>query len=489
MSERELQRVEILTAIIAGRLTVTSAADILGLERRQVQRLLKAYRQDGAAGLAHKARGRRSNRAFADDLRHRVLTLVQQDYGDFGPTFLSEVLAERHSLTVSRETLRLWMTEAGLWRSRSQRRALHQPRLRREHFGELVQIDGSEHRWFEDRGPPCSLLVFIDDATGRLMQLRFVKSESAFSYFEALRGYLTAHGRPLAFYSDKHSVFRVSKTEAKGGQGMTQFGRALSELGIEILCANSSQAKGRVERVNRTLQDRLVKELRLAGVATIEAGNAFLPDFMERFNARFAAPPARPQDLHRPLGLADQRLSDVLAWREQRYVGRDLALSYQRKRIILDDNDFVRSATGRYVDTYEYPDGRFDVRWKGVSLSYRVFDKDQRVTHSAIVENKRLSEVLAWVKARQDEMRPQKPKTNSEVIQYEKRPPGRRGRISFVDRHIADEQAKITAPTETNGATLTSAEAPPAPTRRRIQRFDFVRSRKEKSKRIAAEAD
>jgi hypothetical protein len=237
------------------------------------------------------------------------------------------------------------------------------------------------------------------------MQLRFVKSESAFSYFEALRGYIEAHGRPLAFYSDKHSVFRVSKTEAKGGQGVTQFGRALSELGIEILCANSSQAKGRVERANRTLQDRLVKELRLAGVGTIEAGNAFLPGFIE-----------------------------------QRYVGQDLALSYQRKRIILDDTDFARGAAGCYVDTYEFADGRFDVRWKGVSLTFRVFDKDQRVTHAAIVENKRLSEVLAWVKERQDALHAARTKTNSEAGNYQKRAPGRHGRISFVDKHIAGKQ-------------------------------------------------
>src|SRR5215207_7209057 len=222
------------------------------------------------------------------------------------------------------------MTRAGLWRSGRQRRSLHQPRLRRECLGELVQIDGSEHRWFEDRAAPCSLLVFIDDATGRLMQLRFVASESAFSYFEALEGYLQAHGRPVAFYADEHSVFRVAKTHAKGGQGVTQFGRALAELNIEILCANSSQAKGRVERVNRTLQDRLVKELRLAGIASIEAGNAFLPGFIARFNARFAVAPARPNDLHRPLNVAPDRLRCILCHRERRHVGQQLTLSYER---------------------------------------------------------------------------------------------------------------------------------------------------------------
>lgn len=188
------------------------------------------------------------------------------------------------------------MAEGGLWLSRKQRRACHQPRLRRECYGELVQIDGSDHRWFEGRAPPCTLLVFIDDATSTLMQLRFVTSESTFSYFEALEGDLVAHGRPVAFYSDKHTVFRVAQQGAKSGHGMTRFGRAMNDLNIEILCANSSQAKGRVERANRRLQDRLVKELRLAGISDMEAGNAFLPGFVERYNAKFAkAPPRKPR--------------------------------------------------------------------------------------------------------------------------------------------------------------------------------------------------
>jgi len=436
MSERELQRVEVLSAVLAGRMTVTAAAVVLAVSRRQAHRLLARYRAEGATALAHRARGRRSNRALGDGLRELALGYVAERYADFGPTLAAETLCDRHGLRVSRETLRGWMAEAGLWRSRKQRRQFHQPRLRREHLGELVQIDGSEHRWFEDRGPRCTLLVFIDDATGRLMQLRFVASESAFAYFEALEGYLRAHGRPVAFYSDKHAVFRVAKTDARGGQGMTQFGRALAELGIEILCANSSQAKGRVERVNRTLQDRLVKALRLAGVSDLAAGNAFLPDFMAQFNERFATPAARPNDMHRPLNVAPDRLADVLCWREQRHVSQQLALSYERKRIILDETEITRGLIDKYVDVYAFADGRIDVRWKGLSLSYRTFDKDQRVTHAAIVENKRLGAVLAYVKAIQDEMRPPKVKTNSEKGGYMKRgrppktPPPLRTQIS-----------------------------------------------------------
>ena len=428
MSERDLQRIEILSKVVAGRMTTVSAAHVLDLSERQVRRLLERIRTGGAASIRHKAIGRPSNNRISDGVRDYAMTLVRERYADFGPTLATEKLAERDGLRVSRETVRSWMTDAGLWLSRKQRRTFHQPRLRREAYGELVQIDGSEHRWFEDRGPSCSLLVFVDDATGRLMQLRFVRSESAFSYFEALELYLKRHGAPVAFYSDKHSVFRVAKKDARGGQGMTQFGRALCELNIEILCANSSQAKGRVERMNRTLQDRLVKELRLSGIDSMEAGNAFLPVFIEDYNARFAIVPARPDDLHRTLNLAPDRLTEILCKREQRYVGSQLTFSFERKRIMLEETAVTRGLVGRYVETYAYADGRLDVRWKGHFLLYQVFDKDQRVTHAAITENKRLGDVLAYIKERQDERPAPDVKNNSDKSGYIKRArgPGRR---------------------------------------------------------------
>ena len=428
MSERDLRRIEVLSKVIAGRMTMVSAAHVLALSERQVRRLLDRIQTGGAASIRHKAIGRPSNNRINDGIRDYAVALVRESYADFGPTLATEKLAERDGLQVSRETVRNWMVDAGLWLSRKQRRTFHQPRLRREAYGELVQIDGSEHRWFEDRGPACSLLVFVDDATGRLMQLRFVRSESAFTYFEALALYLKRHGAPIAFYSDKHSVFRVAKKDAKGGQGMTQFGRALCELNIEILCANSSQAKGRVERMNRTLQDRLVKDLRLAGIDTMDAGNAFLPDFTEDNNARFAVVPARSDDLHRPVNLAPDRLSDILCKREQRYVGSQLTFSYERKRIMLEETDVTRGLVGKYVETYAYADDRLDVRWRGYSLPYTVFDKDQRVTHAAITENKRLGDVLAYIKERQDEPPAPEVKSNSDKNGYIKRArgPGRR---------------------------------------------------------------
>ena len=321
-----------------------------------------------------------------------------------------------------------------------------QPRLRRECLGELIQIDGSDHRWFEDRGGRCTLLVFIDDATSTLMQLRFVKSESTFTYFEALELYLAAHGRPVAFYSDKHTVFRVSNQSAKSGNGITQFGRALNELNVEILCANSSQAKGRVERANRTLQDRLVKELRLAGISDMEAANAFLPAFTERFNAKFAKAPRRSDDLHRPMNIEPDRLREVFCYRDERLVSKQLAFSYERQRIILTENEITRGIAGKYVDTLAFPDGGFEVRWKGVPIPYTIFDKDQRVTHAAITENKRLSAVLEHVKAEQEKAPPINKRAGKQRTRYE--PNGRRNdgwNSKLAQRAKAREQAALDA--------------------------------------------
>jgi hypothetical protein len=222
-------------------------------------------------------------------LRAEVLGIIRERYTDFGPQLASEKLAALHDIHLSRETVRSWMMAEGLWKDCKQRmKHVHQPRHRRDSVGELVQIDGSDHLWFEGRGPRCTLLVDIDDATSRLMHLQFVETESPFDYFTATRAYIDRCGKPVAFYSDKHATFRVDKTGAVGGDGRTQFGRALHGLNIDIICANTSQAKGRVERANLTLQDRLVKELRLAGISTIVAGNAFLAAFMAAHNARFA---------------------------------------------------------------------------------------------------------------------------------------------------------------------------------------------------------
>src|ERR1700724_2180923 len=274
MSRNELTRLRVLIDVADGRLSVADATGLIGVGRRQIYRLLQAFRADGADGLISRKRGGPSNRALGSVFRETVLAIVRERYADFGPTLAAEKLSELHGLDLGVETLRQWMIGAGIWVRRKERlKRIHQPRARRDCLGELVKIDGSEHWWFEDRGPQSTLLVYVDDATSRLMHLKFVETESTFDYFQATREYLEAHGKPVAFYSDKHGVFRVNSTGAVQGDGMTQFGRSLHALNIDILCANTPQAKGRVERANKTLKDRLVKELRLQGIGTIAAGN------------------------------------------------------------------------------------------------------------------------------------------------------------------------------------------------------------------------
>jgi hypothetical protein len=421
MSGTELQRIEVLAEVVSRRRTEASAAAILGLSTRQTRRLIVAYRASGGASVIHKGRGRASNNRLIEGIREYAVELVRANYADFGPSLATEMLLSKHDLKVSRETLRKWMMTEGLWRSRKQRRSFHQPRLRREAFGELIQIDGSDHRWFENRADACTLLVFIDDATSRLVHLEFARSESTDSYLSAVHAYVKAFGCPVAFYSDKHTVFRINRSSAPGGTGMTQFGRALAELNIEIICANSSQAKGRVERVNRTLQDRLVKELRLAGISDMDAGNAYLSAFMSSHNERFAVSPLRSEDMHRPLSMPVAKLTDILCHREQRYVGSQLTLTYDRKRIILERNATSEDLGGKYVDVYDFPDARLEVRWNGLLLPYSIFSKDQRVSHAAIVENKRLGHALALIKEQQDTHFEAKVKNNSEKGAYQKR--------------------------------------------------------------------
>jgi hypothetical protein len=402
MSDRELSRLRVMVDLADGRLTVDAAATLMGLGRRQIHRLRRAFSADGPAGLASRKRGRPSNRRRGEVFRATVLSLVREHYVDFGPTLAAEKLIARHGLRIGVETLRQWMMVEGLWVDRCHKLpSPHQPRRRRECLGELVQIDGSEHRWFEDRGEVCTLLAFVDDATSRLMQLRFVASESAFDYFRATKDYLETHGKPVAFYSDKHGIFRVNAKAASGGDRVTQFGRALAELNIDIICANSPQAKGRVERAFGTLQDRLVKELRLAGISTIEAANAWVPAFMADYNRRFGRDPENTNDLHRKLTEAVD-LSEVLAWREERTVTKNLTLHYDRMMLMLDPTPLARGLVRKTVDVVNYPDGRFAVQFEGVSLPFRTFDKIQTVEPGEIVENKRLGAALAMVKQHQD---------------------------------------------------------------------------------------
>ena len=402
MSDRELNRLEYLRRVSERRITQKKAAEIVGISTRQLRRLMRRLESEGPLGVGSRRRGKPSNNRAPEAVRSRIVELVRSRYVDFGPTLAAEKLSELHDIEVSNETLRTWLTDEGIWVTRAKRKRVHQPRRRRECFGELVQIDGSPHAWFEGRGPKCTLLVFIDDATGRLMALRFVESETTFDYFEAVRYYLTRYGKPVAFYSDKHAIFR-SPLPARGEDltAQTQFGRALEQLNIDIICANTPQAKGRVERANRTLQDRLVKELRLHGINDIEAANAFAPAYMEDYNRRFARVPFNPHDTHRPLR-EDEDLDAILTKQKMRTISPNLVVRYDNKHYNIDKTPETVRFGKKTCTVHEWRDGKIEVRVAGRSLVYNLLDKNPRVSRTAIVENKLLGEVLEQIRKDQD---------------------------------------------------------------------------------------
>jgi hypothetical protein len=348
-----------------------------------------------------KKRGRSSNRKLPDSFREHALSLVLAQYVDFGPTLAAEKLRERHGLAVSVETLRRWMIEAEIWVPRSQRtRRVYQPRHRRSCMGELIQIDGCDHEWFEDRAPRCTLLVYVDDATSRLMELRFARSESTFDYFEATRSYLERHGKPVAFYSDQASVFRVTNSHVRQNGGVTQLGRALSELNIDIICANTPQAKGRVERAHLTLQDRLVKDLRLMGISTIEAANEAAHAFIDAYNARFGRDPMSDHDAHRSIR-RDEDLGQIFSWQEDRKISKELTVHFQGGRYLIEPSPETLELRGRRCRVHEYFDGHVELRYEDRLLPFTLFEEQRRVSQGDIVANKRLGAVLATIQADQ----------------------------------------------------------------------------------------
>ncbi len=330
MMEEELFRKQILDQLIQEHIKQGQAAEQLGISVRQVKRLKRAYKRDGAKALISKKRGRASHHQLQTPLKQQVVQLLRQRYADFGPTLAHEKLTETHHLDLSVETVRQLMIQEKLWKPhRAKRPVIHQLRERRARRGELVQIDGSPFDWFEGRAPVCTLLVCMDDATGQLMELLFTAAETTFSYFEVMESYLRQHGKPLALYSDKLSVFRVNLPNDLSGSGTTQFSRAMYQLDIEVICANMPQAKGRVERANQTLQDRLPKEMRLRGITTMSQGNVYLPEFIQDFNRHFARVARDSHDVHRPLRPQDD-LARILTVQETRVLSKNLTLNYNK---------------------------------------------------------------------------------------------------------------------------------------------------------------
>jgi len=393
MSQRELTRLEVIQRVKQKTLKQRQAAELLSLSVRQVKRLCKAYQGSGAAGLISKRRGQPSNNRLPEKTINKAQQLLRSRYHDFGPTLATEKLA-LEGVSLSVETVRQLLIGEGLWKAKVVRRAvIHQLRERRARCGELVQIDGSPHDWFEGRAPKCTLLVFVDDATSRLMYLQFVAAETTFNYFAGVRSYLTEFGKPLAFYSDKFGVFRVNIPHALSGTGLTQFGRALKELDIELICAHSPQAKGRVERANQTLQDRLSKELRLRDISSLESANAYLPEFIAAYNARFAVAPRSEESAHRPLGKGED-LERVLTLCERRTLSKNLTLSYNNVIYQIKTKRSAYTMRKAQVEVRENQRGEISIEYKQRPLEYTIYS-EQEQQQGKVVEAKLLQPATA----------------------------------------------------------------------------------------------
>ena len=387
MSTKEIGRLEVMQRLFEKRMSQKEAGEIMHLSIRQVKRLLKKYKKQGATGIISKHRGRKSNNCLAEEVKKKALDLLKTKYKGFGPTLAHEKLVEKDKLKISDESVRNLMIAEDLWKARKLKKIVtHQLRERRACFGELVQIDGSPHDWFEGRAEACVLLVFIDDATGKLLQLRFVDNESFFSYAQAAEEYFKRYGKPVAFYSDKHGIFRVNMPSVGKTDALTQFGRAMQELDIQIICANTPQAKGRVERANQTLQDRLPKEMRLLGINSREVGNAYLPEFMDDFNKRFAQAPRSTVDIHRKLTVKDD-LARILTWQESRTVSKNLTVQFETVVYQIQTERPSYALRKAVITICADAEQNVALLYKGKSLPYNVFHKQTKQSEVVLAKD------------------------------------------------------------------------------------------------------
>lgn len=372
MSEKERRRLEVLSKVRDGDLSLAKAAELMGMSIRQGKRVYKRYREEGDAGLAHRLRGRPSNRAPEPTAKARILTLYEGRYPDFGPTLAAEYLGIEYGEVVAVETLRGWLIEAKLWRPRRRRwQTRRQWRPRKEHPGELVQMDGSHHDWFEGRRDKAVLMVMVDDATNKVLA-RFYEAETTVAAMKTFRRYAEVYGLPRALYVDRDSIYRTTRSasvdeQLSGEPPLTQFGMAMRDLGVEVKMAASPQAKGRVERENGVLQDRLVKAMRLRGISTLAAANDYLDtEFLPQLNERFGLPPKYRTDLHRPVDQSVD-LRRVLGFRETRTVRSDWTIQWRRRWFQLPRDNGVRR--GSTVEVFEQLDGAVQIRFRDRDLA------------------------------------------------------------------------------------------------------------------------
>lgn len=361
LRQRELKRLHVIRKVMERALTQKEAAGLVSLTERQIRRIVKRIREEGDEGIRHRSRGRPSNRKLP--LKERIVRLYRKRYPDFGPTLFTEKIKEREGITVSRETARTWLLEEGIWKKHRKRKAHRQWRERKDRYGEMLQMDGSHHDWFEGRGPACVLLAYIDDATGRVYG-RFYDYEGTIPAMDSFKRYITTFGLPMSIYLDKHTTYKswVRRDDFQETEPISQFGRALQELGVRKLHAHSPQAKGRIERLFQTFQDRLVKEMRLKGVKTLEEANRFLASYLPVYNKRFSVGPKKEENLHR---MVNVDLDTVLCIKTERTLKNDHTIKYNGTLHQIENN--IRA---KRVMVEELIDGSMRIRHKGALLSF-----------------------------------------------------------------------------------------------------------------------
>jgi transposase len=389
MSTKELKRVQVIQQALGKKIKQVEAAQVLGLSDRQIRRLVKRVEAEGERGLVHRSQGRCSNRAIDGRIKARILKLYEARYSDFGPTLAAEKLAERNGIAVSDETLRLWLLQAGITHFKRRARRHRRWRERKRHAGQMIQMDGSHHDWLEGRGPACVLMGYIDDATGRVFA-RFYAYEGTIPAMDSFQRYARRYGLPMSVYLDQHSTYKSTakptiEEQLQGLKPMSQFERALGELGVQVLHANSPQAKGRIERLFGTFQDRLIKEMRLAGIQTIDEANRFLQGYLPTYNRRFSVKPVEAVDLHRP-SPASRDLEGILCLKAQRVLRNDFTVAYHGKLYQIEEANRAKQ-----VSLEERLDGTLRITHRGKPLRYREI-QTRPIRVQEPVEKKRISQ-------------------------------------------------------------------------------------------------
>lgn len=374
LSQEELRRLHILTRVNEKKIRQEDASDILGISTRQIRRLVKRIKIEGQAGIVHRSRGRESSRKIAEQTKSKIIEVYREKYGDFGPTMAAEKLSENHNLKVSDETLRLWLVEKGYRKVKRKKKQHRQWRERKHHYGEMVQIDGSHHDWFEGRGPKCVLMGYIDDATSKVCG-KFYQYEGTIPAMDSFKLYIRKYGIPVSIYLDKHTTYKSpAKEEGYYGEtqkeSLSQFERAMKDLGVKVIHAHSPQAKGRVERLFRTFQDRVVKEMRLAGVKSIEEGNKFLKSYLPIFNDRFSVEAKEKDNLHRKI-IKGLHLNKILCIKTERTLRNDFTIAHKGSLY-----QITESTDAGKVIVQEHINGSMHIVYKDNRLKFKeIFER------------------------------------------------------------------------------------------------------------------